>query len=43
MLANLKNSAGATGVEKVSFHSSPKKGMPKNVETTIATFYTLAK
>ena len=26
MPANLENSAVATGVEKVSFHSNPKKG-----------------
>ena len=26
MLANLENSAVATGLEKVSFHSSPKEG-----------------
>ena len=26
MSANLNNSAGATGLEKVNFHSSPKKG-----------------
>ena len=26
MSANLENSAMATGLEKVSFHSSPKKG-----------------
>ena len=25
MLANLENSAGATGLEKVSFHSNPKE------------------
>ena len=29
MLANLENSAVARGLEKVSFHSSPKKGNPK--------------
>ena len=33
--ANLKNSAVATGLEKVSFHSNPKEGqLPKNVQTT---------
>ena len=33
--SNLENSAVATGLEKVSFHSSPpKKAMPKNVQTT---------
>ena len=26
MLANLENSAVATGLEKVSFHSNPKEG-----------------
>ena len=35
MPANLKNSAVATGLEKVSFHSkSQRKAMPKNVQTT---------
>ena len=29
MLANLENSAVATGWERVSFHSSAKKGNPK--------------
>ena len=29
MPANLKNSAVATGLEKVSFHSTPKKGNAK--------------
>ena len=29
MPANLKNSAVATGLEKVSFHSIPKKGNAK--------------
>ena len=29
MPANLENSAVATGLEKVSFHSNPKKGNPK--------------
>ena len=29
MPANLENSAVATGLEKVSFHSSPKKGNTK--------------
>ena len=33
MSANLENSAVATGLEKVSFHSNPqKKAMPKNVQ-----------
>ena len=35
MLANLENSAVATGLEKVSFHSNPpQRAMPKNVQTT---------
>ena len=34
MPANLKNSAVATGLEKVSFHSIPKKGNAPNVQTT---------
>ena len=34
MPANLKNSAVATGLEKASFHSSPKEAMSKNVQTT---------
>ena len=29
MLVNLENSAVATGLEKVSFHSNPKKGNAK--------------
>ena len=29
MAANLENSAVATGLEKVSFHSNPKKGNAK--------------
>ena len=29
MPANLRNSAVATGLEKVSFHSNPKKGNAK--------------
>ena len=33
MPANLENSAVATGLEKVSFHSSPKE-MPENAQTT---------
>ena len=34
MSANLENSAVATGLEKVSFHSNPKeRPMPKNVQT----------
>ena len=35
MPGNLENSAVATGLEKVSFHSNPKqKAMPKNAQTT---------
>ena len=34
MPANLENSAVATGLEKVSFHSNPKKGNAKNAQTT---------
>ena len=35
MSANLGNSAVATGLEKVSFHSKPKeKEKPKNAQTT---------
>ena len=35
MSANSENSAVTTGLEKVSFHSSPKEGaMPKNAQTT---------
>ena len=35
MPTNLKNSAVATRLEKVSFHSYPqKREMPKNVQTT---------
>ena len=29
MLTNLENSAAATGLEKVSFHSNPKEGNAK--------------
>ena len=35
MLAHLESSAGATRLEKVSFHSNPRKVMPKNIQTTI--------
>ena len=36
MPANLENSAEATGLEKVNFHSNPsqRKAMPKNAQTT---------
>ena len=44
--ANLENSAVATGLEKVSFHSSPKERQcQKNVQTTerLDSSHTLAK
>ena len=34
MPANLENSAVATGLRQVSFHSNPKEVMPKNAQTT---------
>ena len=34
MQANVENSAVATGLEKASFHSSPKEAMSKNIQTT---------
>ena len=35
MPANLENSAVATGLEKVSFHSNPKeRAIPQNAQTT---------
>jgi len=45
MPANLENSAVATGLEKVSFHSNPRKAMPKNAQTTaqLHSFHTLIK
>ena len=46
MPANLENLAVAPGMEKVSFHSNPKKkAMPKNVQTTeqFHSFLMLAK
>ena len=46
MPANLENSAVATGLEKVSFLSNPKKRqMPKNAQTTtqLHSSHTLAK
>ena len=33
MPANMENSAGATGLEKASFHFSPKKGNAKECST----------
>ena len=51
MPANLENSAVASGLEKVSFHSNAKEtqsqtmAMPKNVQTTAQLYssHTLAK
>ena len=45
MLANLENSAVAAGLEEVSFHSKPKKGITKNVQTTAQLYssHTLGK
>ena len=45
MPANLENSAVATGLEKVRFHSNRKKTMPKNAQTTtqLHSSYTLVK
>ena len=47
MPANLENSAVATGLEKVSFHSNPKERqrMPKNTQTTaqLHSFHMLAR
>ena len=34
MPENLENSAMATGLEKVSFHSNPKKATAKSAQTT---------
>ena len=34
MPANLENSAVATGLEMVSFHSKPNESDPKNAQTT---------
>ena len=34
MPANLENSAVATSLEKVSFHSNHRKGNAKNAQTT---------
>ena len=44
MPANLENSAVATGLEKVSFHSSPKEGIAKecsNYHTTVLISHTI--
>ena len=35
MSANSENSAVATGLEKVSFHSNPKKSKVKDTQTTV--------
>ena len=36
MPANLENTAVATGLEKVSFHSNPRKTQcQKNIQTTV--------
>ena len=45
MPANLRNSAAATGLEKVSFHSNPKTGNAKECSNyhTVALSYTPAK
>ena len=46
MPTNWENSAVATGLEKVSFHSNPKERQcPKNVQTTaqLHLSHTLAK
>ena len=46
MPANLENSAVATGLEKVSFHSNPKEGKcQKNGQTIIQlhSFYMLVR
>ena len=45
MPANLENSAVATGLEKVRFHSNPKERQCQNVHTTaqLHSSHTLAK
>jgi len=45
MLANLKNSAVATGLEKISSFHSLRKAMPKNAQTIsqLHQSHTLAK
>ena len=44
MSANLENSTGATGLEKVSFHSNPKESNAKTFQTTtqLHSFHKLA-
>ena len=45
MSANLENSAVATGLEKVGFHSNPQKAMSRNIQITpqIHSFHMLAR
>ena len=46
MPTNLENSAVATGLEKISFHSNPKEGKcPKNAQTDaqLQSFHMLAR
>ena len=45
MPANLEKSAVTTGPEKVSFHFTQRKAMPKNIQTTaqLHSLHTLAK
>ena len=45
MPVNLENSAMATGLEKVSFHSNPKKGNARECSNyyTIASFHMLLR
>ena len=43
MLANLENSAVATGLEKVSFHCSPKKGQCRRTPLQLCSFHVLAR
>ena len=45
MSANLENSAVATGLEKVSFHSNPKEGQCQRMFTTVQlhSFHMLAR
>ena len=41
MLANLENSAVATGLKKVSFHSNPIRAMPKNYCTIVLILFSI--
>ena len=45
MPVNLENSAVSTGLEKVSFHLTQRKAMPKNAQTTtqLHSFHMLVK